>query len=167
MLCGEPPFTSEKVDLDERDEELDQLVLKGKFSYPELELSSAAKSFISNLLSPDPEQRMTAQDALEHDFFVENYSSAFSHSPGLASRALNHLDYRRDSRNPGSRTGSRNPGSRNPSRNPGSRTGSRNPSRNAERNTMNTERSREFNSESLERHHSSSTITSTVLEEES
>lgn len=184
MLCGEPPFVSDKADLDERDDELDQLVLKGKFEYPDTELSSAAKSFISNLLSQDPAQRMTAEDALKHDFFVENSGSGIPIRTNYDYRSRDRDNRSRNNERSRDYSHDRNAGSRNLDR---SREYSHDRTRNVERDyersrdyshdrnagSRNVGRSREYShdrnsrNKSRERAHAiTSTRANVVLEEE-
>jgi serine/threonine protein kinase len=66
LLCGFPPFNGPT------DAEIFKRVKEATFNFPNPEwthISSEAKDLISQLLSKDPEKRITAQDALEHSWF--------------------------------------------------------------------------------------------------
>jgi calcium-dependent protein kinase len=65
LLCGYPPFNGST------DQEILQRVKIGRFVFPPAEwkgVSSAAKNFISKLLELNPSSRMSAQEALEHEW---------------------------------------------------------------------------------------------------
>merc|ERR1740121_105918 len=65
LLCGYPPFYGDK------DEDILRRVRTGKFEFPSPDwdnISDAAKSFITSMLTMDPKQRPTAEMALEHPF---------------------------------------------------------------------------------------------------
>lgn len=67
LLSGEPPFNGET------DGEILSQVKKGKynFSAPQWRnISESAKSLIKNLLSFKPEDRMRANEALDHEWFI-------------------------------------------------------------------------------------------------
>eukprot|EP01087_Luapelamoeba_hula_P016147 TRINITY_DN4938_c0_g1_i1.p1 TRINITY_DN4938_c0_g1~~TRINITY_DN4938_c0_g1_i1.p1 ORF type:complete len:221 (-),score=29.94 TRINITY_DN4938_c0_g1_i1:60-722(-) len=64
LLCGFPPFHAESV------KALLQVVLRGEFSYPSPYwdvITPQAKDFIDHLLTT-PDRRMTAKEALKHDW---------------------------------------------------------------------------------------------------
>lgn len=68
LLCGYPPF-------DQNDESFEvQNILNGEFSFePEkywCQVSETAKAFIRLLLVVSPEQRLTAQQALNHPWLL-------------------------------------------------------------------------------------------------
>lgn len=66
LLCGSFPFEGET------DEEIEANITKGKFNfnYPEFEdVSQTAKDLIINLLTYNPDERISASQALNHPFF--------------------------------------------------------------------------------------------------
>lgn len=68
LLCGRPPFSGYT------DEEILQHVLRGHYHYPsklDRKISANAKDFIRRLLQPDPHDRMTAEEALDHPWIHE------------------------------------------------------------------------------------------------
>ena len=67
MLVGHIPFTGKSF------EELFQRVKQGKYSLP-MSLSKEVVSFINGMLQQDPNQRLTAQQLLYHDFLVKHPS---------------------------------------------------------------------------------------------
>ena len=67
MLVGHIPFTGKSFD------ELFQRVKQGKYSLP-ITLSKEVVSFINGMLQQDPNQRLTAQQLLYHDFLVKHPS---------------------------------------------------------------------------------------------
>jgi len=67
LLCGYPPFFAESED----DDEIIALVCKGNFSFKPSdwdEVSDESKNLIRSLLTLDPEQRCSAEDALGHEW---------------------------------------------------------------------------------------------------
>ena len=64
MLCGKMPFKGHT------DKETAQSVLKVKYSFGNINVSDSAKDFIGKLLVKNPTMRMTAQQALEHDWLA-------------------------------------------------------------------------------------------------
>jgi len=72
MLCGFPPF------YDEDNNKLFELIKIGNFDFPSPywdEISSSAKDLISKLLICDPTKRLTADEALKHDWLSGNSNS--------------------------------------------------------------------------------------------
>ena len=67
MLIGHIPFSGKSFD------ELFQRVKQGKYSLP-ITLSKEVVSFINGMLQQDPNQRLTAQQLLYHDFLVKHPS---------------------------------------------------------------------------------------------
>ncbi|CAE7584115.1 CPK2 [Symbiodinium sp. CCMP2592] len=66
MLCGAPPFNADK------DFDILRLVKKGQYSMESgvwQTVSTTAKSLIKACLEMDPKKRITAQDALSHEWF--------------------------------------------------------------------------------------------------
>uniref|UniRef100_A0A7S3V3K9 non-specific serine/threonine protein kinase n=1 Tax=Aplanochytrium stocchinoi TaxID=215587 RepID=A0A7S3V3K9_9STRA len=63
LLCGYPPF------FDNEQDKLARKIVKGKYKFRHEDwdgISDEAKSFVRGLIKRDPDQRMTADDALEH-----------------------------------------------------------------------------------------------------
>jgi len=61
MFFSNPPFFSEN------EEEMEQLVLRGIYHFPEnSEISAEGEDFLSHLLEKKPEERYTATQALNH-----------------------------------------------------------------------------------------------------
>jgi len=72
MLCGFPPF------YDEDNDNLFGLIKKGNFDFPSPywdDISSSAKDLISKLLVCDPNKRLTAEEALKHEWLSGNSNS--------------------------------------------------------------------------------------------
>mmetsp|Transcript_6088 Transcript_6088/g.8856 ORF Transcript_6088/g.8856 Transcript_6088/m.8856 type:complete len:488 (-) Transcript_6088:359-1822(-) len=68
VLCGYPPFFGDS------DTAIFKSVISGKFSFPKSEwdsISDDAKNFISGLLQLDPNKRMTAAEAMNHEWIVQ------------------------------------------------------------------------------------------------
>jgi len=66
LICGYPPFYGDK------DAEIFESVKKAEFNFPSPEwdgISPQAKAFIRALLQKNPSARMTAQEALQHEWF--------------------------------------------------------------------------------------------------
>ena len=71
LLCGYPPFNGNT------DQEILQRVKIARFMFPPAEwngLSAAAKNFISRLLELNPAKRLSAQEAIEHEW-IKNIPS--------------------------------------------------------------------------------------------
>merc|ERR1712100_626742 len=67
LLCGFPPFYNEHLPV------LFEAIMKADYDYPEDywdEISDTAKNFIDRLLVVDPTKRMTAEQALEHEWLA-------------------------------------------------------------------------------------------------
>eukprot|EP00730_Choanoeca_flexa_P004385 TRINITY_DN11679_c2_g1_i1.p1 TRINITY_DN11679_c2_g1~~TRINITY_DN11679_c2_g1_i1.p1 ORF type:complete len:1004 (+),score=170.13 TRINITY_DN11679_c2_g1_i1:152-3163(+) len=67
LLCGFPPFASSKKD----QKELFEKIRAGSYSYPKpywAGSSKSAKNFIDKLLTVDPGERLSAEQALNHDW---------------------------------------------------------------------------------------------------
>mmetsp|Transcript_6191 Transcript_6191/g.18736 ORF Transcript_6191/g.18736 Transcript_6191/m.18736 type:complete len:510 (+) Transcript_6191:150-1679(+) len=72
LLCGYPPFYGDN------DREIFRRVAVGKYAFPSPEwdhISQHAKSFVASLLQVDMDKRPTAQQALKHPFFSQDFSS--------------------------------------------------------------------------------------------
>merc|ERR1711879_310061 len=70
LLCGFPPFFDDGSNMGE----LFEQIMAGEYDYPEEywdEVSDEAKDLIDNLLLVDPEERFTAQQALQHPWLVQ------------------------------------------------------------------------------------------------
>jgi calcium-dependent protein kinase len=66
MISGAPPFRAKNLQL------LKKAILRGRFSFDNPvweDVSSYTRSFIQMLLTLDPARRMSAIEALQHDFF--------------------------------------------------------------------------------------------------
>ena len=77
MQCGYPPFAGDD------DAEVFESVRTGDFDFPSPEwdeISDAAKDFVTGLLQKDPEERMTAAEALKHRWFKEQLEGGTLHS---------------------------------------------------------------------------------------
>ena len=69
LLCGYPPFNGQT------DKKIIEAVLLGDFTLDEPEwqsVSDSAKDLVSQLLKNNPEERITALDALNHPWIQEN-----------------------------------------------------------------------------------------------
>jgi len=80
LLCGYPPFYGDS------DSQIFAQVKTGKFSFPSPEwdtISTDAKKFICNLLQLDPSKRLTAAEALDHKWIMDNCFSAVPKPSGL------------------------------------------------------------------------------------
>jgi calcium-dependent protein kinase len=67
LLCGSPPFEGQT------DEETRDLISRGQpnFQHPNMEaLSGSAKDLLRKLLCADESKRLTAEEALRHEFFA-------------------------------------------------------------------------------------------------
>jgi len=70
LLCGFPPFFDDGSNM----AELFEQIMAGEYDYPEEywdDISDEAKDLIDNLLLVDPEERFTAQQALQHPWLVQ------------------------------------------------------------------------------------------------
>ena len=84
MLCGAPPSSTslfESEDADLINEDLGRLALPGQAAPPSMDstaglfptglhISSAARDLISNMIHPDPDERITASEALQHEWIT-------------------------------------------------------------------------------------------------
>eukprot|EP00656_Telonema_subtile_P057385 TRINITY_DN9421_c0_g1_i1.p1 TRINITY_DN9421_c0_g1~~TRINITY_DN9421_c0_g1_i1.p1 ORF type:complete len:167 (-),score=30.73 TRINITY_DN9421_c0_g1_i1:185-685(-) len=82
LLSGSPPFYHDD------DAELDKVCLAGKYEWDPADfVSDLAKDFVSKLLVVDPEKRLTATEALEHEWVqghgltLHNHDEEFPMSP--------------------------------------------------------------------------------------
>merc|ERR1712100_1009492 len=67
LLCGFPPFYNEHLPV------LFEAIMKADYDYPPDywdEISDSAKNFIDRLLVVQPDERMTAEQALEHEWLA-------------------------------------------------------------------------------------------------
>ena len=67
LLCAAPPFYGKT------DDEMNRKIKGGVFKFPQkywAHISHEAKDFITRLLTVDPSQRMSAAEALQHDWIV-------------------------------------------------------------------------------------------------
>lgn len=70
LLCGFPPFFDDGTNM----AELFDQIMQGEYDYPEEywdDISDEAKDLIDNLLLVDPEERFTAEQALQHPWLVQ------------------------------------------------------------------------------------------------
>eukprot|EP01121_Diplochlamys_sp_Union-15-3_P004030 TRINITY_DN139_c0_g1_i1.p1 TRINITY_DN139_c0_g1~~TRINITY_DN139_c0_g1_i1.p1 ORF type:complete len:395 (-),score=72.61 TRINITY_DN139_c0_g1_i1:61-1218(-) len=75
LLCGYPPF------YDEQEQKLFDSIVKGKFEFHTPfwdHVSDSAKDLIRHLLVVDPEKRLTANQALEHEWFKKQAKNSTS-----------------------------------------------------------------------------------------
>lgn len=80
LLCGYPPFYGDS------DTQIFDSVRAGRFDFPSPEwdtISSSAKDFICCLLKKDPNQRLTAKQAMQHKWIVEYASNGSTARPNL------------------------------------------------------------------------------------
>uniref|UniRef100_A0A8C4RR01 Si:ch211-27e6.1 n=1 Tax=Erpetoichthys calabaricus TaxID=27687 RepID=A0A8C4RR01_ERPCA len=70
MLSGSMPFEEENRT------RLYRMILKGRYSFPWPNVSNLAKDFITRLLTIDPNDRMTASQALKHPWIVTMAASS-------------------------------------------------------------------------------------------
>ncbi|XP_070552659.1 serine/threonine-protein kinase DCLK1-like [Ptychodera flava] len=71
LLCGFPPFRSDRGD---QDEIFDQILI-GDFDFPSPywdDVSDSAKELISSMLEVDPEKRFSANDVLDHPWVADD-----------------------------------------------------------------------------------------------
>ncbi len=67
LLCGYPPFTGRNS------KEIFKNILEVNYDFPLqdwADISHSAKSLISGLLHPRPDMRLTAETALQHEWFA-------------------------------------------------------------------------------------------------
>eukprot|EP01094_Clydonella_sp_ATCC50884_P005859 TRINITY_DN1483_c0_g1_i1.p1 TRINITY_DN1483_c0_g1~~TRINITY_DN1483_c0_g1_i1.p1 ORF type:complete len:472 (+),score=291.09 TRINITY_DN1483_c0_g1_i1:43-1458(+) len=72
LLCGFPPFYNESLPL------LFEQIMKADYDYPPDywdEISESAKNFIDRLLVVEPSERMTAEEALQHEWLAGSASN--------------------------------------------------------------------------------------------
>ena len=76
LLSGKLPFSSEFTNKEENEKEIKNLVLKGKFEFPDkdiknqdIEISNVAKNLITQILVIDAKKRPGLNQILYHDFF--------------------------------------------------------------------------------------------------
>ena len=84
LLCGYPPFTGNSS------KEIFKKILLVKLEFPDTDwghISPSAKSFIKQLLHPRPEKRMTAIQAINHEWV-----QLFLHAGKASGREQNRLD---------------------------------------------------------------------------
>ena len=77
LLFGVFPFTGDTV------EEIEENILNYKFSIKENEIeniSDSAIDLLKLLLTYDPNERISAKDALNHDFFSKNFNKSIEQS---------------------------------------------------------------------------------------
>jgi serine/threonine protein kinase len=73
MLCGIPPFYSDKEDEVEHDDEIAEMIFSGAVEFPvDRPISAQAKSFVLELLTQDPVARATALEASVHPWFQQH-----------------------------------------------------------------------------------------------
>ena len=87
LLCGYPPFNGQT------DKKIIEAVLSGEYTLDEPEwheVSDAAKDLVQGMLQNDPEQRISALDALNHPWIQEN-ANIDSVSSEVATRTLRNL----------------------------------------------------------------------------
>jgi len=88
LLSGAPAFSGPT------DAAIKSSILSGRYSFPSQlfppsAVSSAAKTFVSSLLTFDPEERERAKDALEGDWLKEHYTkNCFSANATTSSGSL-------------------------------------------------------------------------------
>jgi len=74
LLSGTPPFNGRD------DETIMKNVLKGKYEFKKMKwtgISDEAKELISEMLIKDPADRISAEDALNHEWFDKVLSDDF------------------------------------------------------------------------------------------
>ncbi|CAL8106467.1 unnamed protein product [Calicophoron daubneyi] len=84
LLCGYPPFYSVNQD----DNEIKKQIMAGSyhFHHPHWDhISKSAKNFIASLLKPDPEERATLDQSLEHPWIRLETSSTVDIYPLIES----------------------------------------------------------------------------------
>lgn len=78
LLCGYPPFYGDS------DTQIFDSVRAGRFDFPSPEwdtMSDAAKDFISCLLKKDPEERLSASEAMRHKWILDFASDGAASTP--------------------------------------------------------------------------------------
>eukprot|EP01099_Mayorella_cantabrigiensis_P008832 TRINITY_DN872_c0_g1_i1.p1 TRINITY_DN872_c0_g1~~TRINITY_DN872_c0_g1_i1.p1 ORF type:complete len:322 (+),score=86.21 TRINITY_DN872_c0_g1_i1:63-968(+) len=91
LLCGFPPFYNEDVP------KLFEQILNADFDYPEeywKDISQNAKDFINKLLVVDPKKRLTASQALEHDW-LKGHASATELKSVMGTKIANYVTLRK------------------------------------------------------------------------
>jgi len=81
LLCGFPPFNGDT------DADIFDCIKKGKFEFTRdawFTKSKDSKDFIKCLLRMDPESRLTAKEALDHDWIRNNTSGVTKHEEVMA-----------------------------------------------------------------------------------
>lgn len=87
LLCGYPPFNGQN------DKQIIENVLRGKFTLEEPEwdeISPEAKDFVSRLLKYDPNERISAEDALQHPW-IKNFATKERVEASIAAKSLANL----------------------------------------------------------------------------
>jgi len=87
LLCGYPPFNGQN------DKQIIENVLRGKFTLEEPEwdeISHEAKDFVSKLLTYDPNDRISAEAALQHTW-IKNTATNTKVDQQIAVRSLANL----------------------------------------------------------------------------
>jgi len=75
MLYANPPFLSDDPDENCREAEIDRKVKLGIYEFPDtIPIPNKARDFVERLLATNPEDRMTASQALKHSWMVEDTS---------------------------------------------------------------------------------------------
>ncbi|KAI9188287.1 hypothetical protein H9P43_002678 [Blastocladiella emersonii ATCC 22665] len=86
LLCGYPPF------YEENNHALFQQIMRGEYEFDSPywdNISFEAKNFVARLLVVDPKMRMTAEEALNHTFLVNNCAEALALARGMSHLHLN------------------------------------------------------------------------------
>lgn len=87
LLCGYPPFNGQN------DKQIIENVLRGKFTLEEPEwdeISPEAKDFVTKMLTFDPSDRISAEDALQHPW-IKNFATKEKIDQQIATRSLANL----------------------------------------------------------------------------
>eukprot|EP00128_Syssomonas_multiformis_P016254 Colp12_sorted_trinity150504_noHs@10739 len=91
LLCGYPPF------YDENDAVLFQKIMKGRFEFNAPywnSISDSAKDLISKLLVVNPDERLTADQVLQHPWLREDNARDINLSQSLSQNLKNFKDKR-------------------------------------------------------------------------
>ncbi|XP_042371263.1 caM kinase-like vesicle-associated protein, partial [Plectropomus leopardus] len=78
LLSGNPPFYDDADEDDDRDKNLFLKILSGDYEFDSPywdDISDSAKNLVASLMEVDQDQRLTAQEAIAHEWISGNAAS--------------------------------------------------------------------------------------------